>query len=198
MFLHLDSTWHSTGWGDNLRAALFQIVSIVTTTGFATADYNFWPHMAIALIFLMMFIGGCSASTGGGIKPGRYLIILLRTVIELKKMIHPKAVFPLRFGGRFINEDLLINVLQFFFLYIILLAVGMLYLTSLGIDTLSSLSASAACLGNIGPGLGLVGPMENFFFIPDSGKYVLSILMLVGRLEIYPILVLLLPSFWRE
>jgi len=198
VFLNLDSPWRSTGWGDNLRAAIFQITSIITTTGFATADYNFWPHMATALILLMMFIGGCSGSTGGGIKPGRYLIILKRTVIELKKMIHHRAVLPLRFGGRFINEDLLINVLQFFFLYIVFMAIGMLYLTSLGIDILSSLSASATCLGNIGPGLGLVGPIQNFSFVPDSGKYILSILMLVGRLEIYPILVLFLPSFWRE
>lgn len=198
VFLNLNSPLNSTGWGDNLRAATFQIVSILTTTGFATVDYNFWPHMAVALILIVMFIGGCSGSTGGGIKPGRYLIILIRTVIEFKKMIHPRAVLPLRFGGRFINEGLLINVLQFFFLYIILMAIGMLQLTSLGLDILSSLSAAAACLGNIGPGLGLVGPVQNFFFIPDSGKYVLSILMLVGRLEIYPILVLLLPSFWRE
>lgn len=198
VFLNLDCAWHSTGWGDNLRAAFFQITSIVTTTGFATVDYNFWPHMAAALILLMMFTGGCSGSTGGGIKPGRYLIIINRTVNELKKMVHPRAVLPLRFGGRFINEDLLINVLQFFFLYISFLALGILCLTSQGIDTLSSLSAAASCLGNIGPGLGLVGPANNYAFISDGGKYVLSVLMLVGRLEIYPLLVLFLPSFWRE
>ncbi|OPX88459.1 MAG: Trk system potassium uptake protein TrkG [Pelotomaculum sp. PtaB.Bin104] len=198
VFLCLYSPSQSSHWGDNLRAAFFQIVSIVTTTGFTTEDYNFWPHLGTALILLMMFVGGCSGSTGGGIKPGRYLIILLRAVIELKKMIHPKAVLPLRYGGRLINDDLLFNVLQFFFLYIIFIAIGMLYLTALGLDIVSSLSATATCLGNIGPGIGLVGPMQNFFFIPDSGKYVLSILMLVGRLEIYPLLVLFLPSFWRE
>jgi trk system potassium uptake protein len=198
VFLNLDSGWYGTDWGNNLRAAFFQIMSIVTTTGFATVDYNLWPHMAASIILLMMFAGGCSGSTGGGIKPGRYLIILMRTFNEFKKMIHPRAVLPLRFGGRFINEDLLINVLQFFFLYIFILALGMLYLTSQGIDTLSSLSAAASCLGNIGPGLGLVGPVQNYAFISDSGKYVLSVLMLVGRLEIYPLLVLFLPSFWRE
>ncbi len=198
VFLNLGNPWHSTDWGYNLRTAFFHITSIVTTTGFVTADHNFWPHMATALILLMMFVGGCSGSTGGGIKPGRYLIILKRTIIEFKKMVHPRAVFSLRFGERIINEDLLLNVLQFFFLYIIIAAIGMLYLTSQGIDILSSLSATAACLGNIGPGLGLVGPIQNYFFISDSGKYVLSVLMLIGRLEIYPLLVLFLPSFWRE
>lgn len=123
---------------------------------------------------------------------------MLRTNIELKKMVHPKAVLPLRFGERFIKEDLVINVLQFFFLYFILVAFGMLVLSLAGLDLLSSLTATAACLGNIGPGLGLVGPTETFGFIPHSGKYVLSILMLIGRLEIYPILVMLLPSFWKE
>lgn len=188
----------NAGWEEALRIALFQIVSIVTTTGFATVDFNQWPSFGAAIILLMMLVGGCSGSTGGGIKPGRYLIIFQRTMIELRKMVHPKAVLPLRFGGRFIKEELLLNVLQFFFLYIILLAIGMFVLTALGLDILSSFSASAACLGNIGPGLGLVGPTQHFGFIPDSGKYVLSILMLIGRLEIYPVLVLLLPSFWKE
>lgn len=198
VFLNLNKSLLNTAWEPNLRAACFQIVSIVTTTGYATVDFNQWPSFGAAIIFLMMLVGGCSGSTGGGVKPGRYLIILQRTLIELKKMVHPKAVLPLRFGGRFIKDDLLLNVLQFFFLYIILLASGLFYLSFLGIDVLSSLTASAACLGNIGPGLGLVGPTQNFGFIPDSGKYVLSVLMLVGRLEIYPVLVLFLPSFWRE
>jgi len=198
VFLSLNKAGLNTGWEAGLRTACFQIVSIITTTGYATADYDQWPALGAALIFLMMFVGGCSGSTGGGIKPGRYLIIIYRTIIEFKKMIHPKAVLPLRFGGIFIKEGLLINVLQFFFLYISFLALGMLALASQGLDILSSLSASATCLGNIGPGLGLVGPTRNFAFIPDMGKYVLSILMLVGRLEIYPILVLFFPAFWRE
>jgi trk system potassium uptake protein TrkH len=113
-------------------------------------------------------------------------------------MVHPRAVYALRFGDRIINTDLLLNVLQFFFLYIIIAALGMLYLTSQGLDFVSGLSAAASCLGNIGPGLGLVGPVQNYSFISDSGKHVLSILMLIGRLEIYPLLVLLIPTFWQE
>lgn len=198
VFLNLGNPWHSAGWSDNLRTAVFHVTSIVTTTGFVTTDHNFWPHMATALILMMMFVGGCSGSTGGGIKPGRYLIILKRSTIEFKKMVHPRAVFALRFGDRIINTDLLLNVLQFFFLYIIIAALGMLYLTSQGLDFVSGLSAAAACLGNIGPGLGLVGPVQNYAFISDSGKHVLSVLMLIGRLEIYPLLVLFIPTFWQE
>jgi len=196
--LNLNRQGIISGWEAPIRAALFQVVSIVTTTGFVTVDYNFWPALASGVILLMMFVGGCAGSTGGSIKPGRYLIIGFRTTIELKKMVHPKAVLPLRFGGRFINDDLLINVLQFFFLYIMFLAAGWIAMTALGLDLISGLSAAATCLGNIGPGLNLVGPMQNFAFIPDAGKHVLSILMLVGRLEIYPILVLLLPEFWKD
>lgn len=194
----LSSAVPATGWEEKIRAAFFQVVAIITTTGFATVDYNLWPSLASGVLFLMMFVGGCAGSTSGNIKPGRYLIIGKRTVIELKRMLHPKAMLTLHFGGRVIDDDLSANVLQFFFLYFIFLAIGTITMNALGMDILSGLTASAACLGNIGPGFNLVGPMENFAFVPDTGKYVLSLLMLVGRLEIFPILVLLLPSFWKE
>ncbi len=186
------------GWEEKVRTALFQVVSIVTTTGFASTNYDIWPPLAIGVLFMMMFVGGCAGSTAGGIKPGRYLIVLSSTIIELKKMVHPRAVLPLRFGGKVLKESLLINVLIFFFLYILILAIGTTVLASLGIDIWSSLTAAAASLGNVGPGFAKVGPTQNFAFIPDLGKYTLSILMLVGRLEIYPILVMLLPEYWKE
>lgn len=194
----LFSAGAAMGWEEGIRAACFQVVSIMTTTGFATTDYNYWPSLASGVLFLMMFVGGCAGSTAGNIKPGRYLIIFKRTVIELKKMLHPKAMLTLRLGRRVIDDNLSANVLQFFFLYFIFLAIGTITMTALGLDILSGLTAAATCLGNIGPGFNLVGPMENFAFIPDIGKYVLSLLMLVGRLEIFPILVLLLPTFWKE
>ncbi|MGS0765940.1 TrkH family potassium uptake protein [Syntrophomonas curvata] len=196
--ISLGSAGLFAGWEEKLRAAAFQVVSIMTTTGFASADYDRWPAMAAGVIFLMMFVGGCIGSTGGNIKPGRYLIMFHRGVIELKKMIHPKAVLPLRFGGRVLGEEMVINVVQFFFLYIMFLALGVMVLSMLGLDVYSSLTAAAACLGNIGPGFGLVGPTQNYSFIPDMGKYLLSILMLVGRLEIFPILVLFLPEYWKQ
>jgi trk system potassium uptake protein TrkH len=198
VFLNLGGPWQGAGWGDSFRIAFFHVTSIVTTTGFAAVDNNLWSHMGTALILMMMFIGGCSGSTAGGIKPGRYLIILKRSFIEFKKMIHPRAVYSLRFGERFIKEDLLLNVLQFFFLYIVILSVSMLYLTTQGLDILSSLTAAAGCLGTTGSGMGIVGPVQNFSSISGSGKYVLCALMLIGRLEIYPVLVLLIPAFWQE
>ena len=196
--LSLTSHGSVMGWEEKIRTTIFQVVSITTTTGFVTADYDLWPPLAAMMIFMVMFVGGCAGSTGGSIKPGRYLIIINHSLIELKKMLHPRAVLPLRFGGKVISENLLFNVLQFFFLYIIFLTLGTIFLTALDIDILSSLSAAATCLGNIGPGFGLVGPTRNFAFMPDSGKYILSVLMLVGRLEIYPMLLLFLPAFWKE
>lgn len=189
---------NGAGLEEKIRTAMFQIVSIATTTGFASTDYGTWPSIAKALIFLVMFVGGCAGSTGGNIKPGRYLIILRRAMIELKRMVHPRAIIPLRYGGRVLSEALVINVLQFFFLWMAFLMLGTLVLSVLGMDLLSSLSASIACLGNIGPGFNLVGPTANYGFIADSGKYFLSVLMLVGRLEIYPLLVLFIPEFWKE
>ncbi|HWQ76732.1 MAG TPA: TrkH family potassium uptake protein [Syntrophomonas sp.] len=185
-------------WEKEFRIACFQVVSIMTTTGFATADYNLWPPLAGMVLCLMMFVGGCAGSTAGGIKPGRYLIILQRSMIELKKMVHPKAVMPLRFGGKVIHEDLIINVQQFFFLYMLVMVAGMIVLSILGLDFVSSFTASATCLGNIGPGFGMVGPTQNFGFIPAAGKYALAMEMLIGRLEIYPLLVLFVPAFWHK
>ena len=185
-------------WEEKFRIACFQVVSILTTTGYATVDYNLWTPLAWVILLLMMFVGGCAGSTAGSIKPGRYLIILRRSLIELRKMVHPKAVMPLRFGGKVLNEDLVMNVQQFFFLYIMILVAGMIVMSAWGLDFISSLTASATCLGNIGPGFGLVGPTQNFSFIPAAGKVILTLEMLIGRLEIYPMLVLFVPAFWRK
>ncbi len=186
------------GWEEKIRLASFQVVSIISTTGYATADFDLWPAMSTGVLFLMMFVGGCIGSTGGNIKPGRYLIIIRRALMEFQKMVHPKAVLTMRYGGRVLNEDLVSNVVQFFCLYIMLVALGVLVLTMLGIDIVSSLTATASCLGNIGPGFAAVGPTQNYSFIPDAGKYLLSALMLIGRLEIFPMLVLLLPAYWKQ
>ncbi|MFA7148981.1 MAG: TrkH family potassium uptake protein [Syntrophomonadaceae bacterium] len=186
------------GWEEKIRLASFQVVSIMSTTGYATANYDLWPTMSTGVLFLMMFVGGCIGSTGGNIKPGRYLIIMQKAVMEFKKMVHPKAVLTMRYGGRVLNEDVVSNVVQFFCLYIMLVALGVLVLTMLGIDIVSSLTATASCLGNIGPGFAAVGPTQNYSFIPDAGKYLLSAFMLIGRLEIFPMLVLLLPAYWKQ
>ncbi|KAF1083959.1 Trk system potassium uptake protein TrkG [Sporotomaculum syntrophicum] len=183
--------------GSALRQSAFQTVSILTTTGFATADYTLWPTFSQGVIFLLMFIGGCAGSTSGGIKVVRYLILAKSSFRQVAKLTHPKAVIPVRLGRSVVPDELVENVQTFFFLYFGLLFLSTLIITAMGVDLLSALSAVAACLGNIGPGFGIVGPVSNFSAIPEAGKMVLAICMLVGRLEIYTILVFLSPRIWR-
>ncbi|SHG62396.1 trk system potassium uptake protein TrkH [Thermosyntropha lipolytica DSM 11003] len=183
---------------ERIRTSLFQVVSILTTTGFATADYEKWNPLGQSVIFLLMFIGGCAGSTAGNIKVGRYMIMLKRVKIELEQMLHPKALISLRFEDKVLSNNLVINVLQYFFLYIILVLVSTLILAALDVDRITSFTASLSCISNIGPGFGIVGPTENYSHIPYLGKYILSILMLIGRLEIYPALILFMPTYWKE
>ncbi len=184
--------------GIALRQSAFQTVSILTTTGFATADYTLWPTFSQGVIFLLMFIGGCAGSTAGGIKNVRYLILAKSASRQVAKLIHPKAVIPVRLGRSIVPDELVENVQSFFFLYFILLILGILIITALGIDLISAISAVAACLGNIGPGFGIVGPASNYSTIPGAGKLVLTICMLMGRLEIYTILVFFSHRMWRS
>lgn len=186
------------GLEEQIRMSAFQVVSIITTTGFATVDFDQWTPIGKGVLLLLMFIGGSAGSTAGGIKVGRYLIAMQRAKIELKQMVHPKAMISQRFGDRFLHDSLVINVLQFFFLYIMLVFFGTLSMNILGLDLITGLTATLACLGNIGPGLGAVGPVGNYGFIPDIGKYILTVLMLLGRLEIYSLVVLFIPEFWKE
>jgi len=181
-----------------IRQSAFQTVSILTTTGFATADYTLWPTFSQGMIFLLMFIGGCAGSTAGGIKNVRYLILVKSASRQISKLIHPKAVIPVRLGRDVIPDELVESVQSFFFLYFGLLLFCTLIITAMGIDLLSAISAVAACLGNIGPGFGIVGPASNFSVIPAAGKLLLTICMLVGRLEIYTILVFLSTRMWRS
>ena len=197
-FLALIGLTDISGFEEKIRTSLFHIVSILTTTGYVTTDYTKWAPIGQGVILAVMLIGGCAGSTAGGIKVGRYLIMLGRVKIELKKMIHPKALIPVRFGDRILSDELVINVLQFFFIYIALIIAGTVLMSSLGLDLFTSLGAVIASIGNIGPGFGSVGPAGNYNFIPDIGKYMLSILMLLGRLEIYPLLLLLFIDYWRK
>lgn len=181
-----------------LRTSLFQVISILTTTGFATVDYDQWPLLTKGIIILLMFVGGCVGSTGGGLKVGRHLVMSKQTLLELHRAIHPRAYFSLKVNGKTVEQEVLSSIFQFFYLYMVLFILASVYMTGLGIDLITSFSAAAASIGNVGPGLGLVGPAENFAFLPWHAKYVHSLLMLMGRLEIYTILVLLLPGFWRK
>ena len=183
---------------ERIRHSVFQVVSIITTTGFASADFNLWNPISQVILLALMLVGGCAGSTAGNIKVGRYLILIKSFRIEIKKMIHPKSVWPIRYDGKVVRDGLVTNVMQFFFIYIMIAGIGVILLSAMGLDLISSISASLSCLGNIGPGFNLVGPMANYGHLPDFSKYVLSVLMFLGRLEIFPVLLMFSALFWKE
>ncbi|NPA25173.1 MAG: TrkH family potassium uptake protein [Deltaproteobacteria bacterium] len=183
---------------DAFRYAAFQVASILTTTGFATADYEKWPNLAQGVLFLMMFIGGCSGSTGGGIKVIRIVALFKQALNEMKYLLHPKGVFPLRLSGQVMGKNVIYAISGFFFLYITILMIVTFLVSLAEIDFVSSLTAALATVGNIGPGFGMVGPTKNYSHFPDAVKWILSFAMLAGRLELYTVLVLFTPTFWRR
>jgi trk system potassium uptake protein TrkH len=180
------------------RQTLFQVVSIVTTTGFVTYDYLQWPSFIWFVIVLLMFTGGCAGSTGGGIKISRLLLLLKNSRLEMRRQVHPNAIIPVRINGRVVPQQLVNNVLAFFLIYFLIFAGGTLVMSLLGLDFESAIGSTAATLGNIGPGIGIVGPVSNYATIPDGGKWFLSLLMLLGRLELFTVLILFTRSFWKH
>ncbi|MDY6935246.1 MAG: TrkH family potassium uptake protein [Spirochaetota bacterium] len=184
--------------GQSLRYASFQVASILTTTGYATADYEKWPFMTQAILFILMFIGGCSGSTGGGIKVIRIITLFKQGLLEMKYLLHPRGIFILKISGNTIKKDIVHAISSFFFLYIFLLLLVALVVASSKQDVLTSLATALATVGNIGPGFGKIGPTENYAFFPDYVKGVLCFAMLVGRLEVYTILIIFTPAFWRK
>ncbi|MBO8128980.1 MAG: TrkH family potassium uptake protein [Peptococcaceae bacterium] len=179
------------------RYALFQVASITTTTGFATADFDAWPDFSRLLLLLLMFFGGCAGSTAGSIKIARIIILFKYAVRQMSKLFHPRAIIPVRLGNKVVDKDALANVQAFFYTFISIFALGAVIMTALGLDLITSISAVAACITNVGPGLALVGPMANYAAVPDLGKLVLSFCMLVGRLELFTVLLLFTPRFWK-
>ncbi|MBM4306610.1 MAG: TrkH family potassium uptake protein [Deltaproteobacteria bacterium] len=180
-----------------IRSTLFQTVSIVTTTGFITHNYEQWPFVTQIILLALMFIGGCTSSTGGGMKNVRILVAFKFLGSELKKLFHPHGIFPIRMGGRTVPEGLVLNIIGFLALYILLFFLGVMAMSGLGLDIDTSVGAVAATLGNVGPGIGAVGPVENYAHLPALGKWILSFLMMVGRLEIFSILVIFTRPFWH-
>mgnify|MGYP000869356992 CR=1 FL=1 len=188
----------SAGAEESFRNAVFTVVSIMTTTGFVTDNYLLWPGALWFIVFLLMFVGGSAGSTGGGIKVVRHMLLLKNSLLELKRLMHPQAVIPVRMSGKPVSQDIIFRVLAFFLIYMLIFAAGTFAMTMFGLDFETSVGASIASLGNIGPGIGKVGPVDNFNVIPAGGKWVLSLLMLLGRLEFFTILILFSPSFWRK
>jgi len=182
----------------SLRDSAFQVISITTTTGYTTADFNLWPSFSSLLLIALMFLGGSAGSTGGGIKQIRILIIFKHLWHEVKKLMYPRAVFSLKVGDQTIDEDIVKNVLAFFIFFIIFFAGITIFLTFQGYDIVTSFSASIATLGNIGPGLARVGAVENYSFFDPYSKVVLIFAMLLGRLEIFSVLILMYSLVTRK
>jgi trk system potassium uptake protein TrkH len=200
LLIGASSTFHGMypGWEEAFRRTLFQVVSILTTTGYGTADYELWSFTAQFVLFSLMFIGGCAGSTGGGMKVMRVHLLIKFVFREITRLVHPRAVVPVRMAGVAVDRDVVANVLGFFVLFMLSFAGGVFVMSELGMDMPTSFGAVAATLGNIGPGLGDVGPTDNYSDVPRAGKWVLSMLMLMGRLEIYTVIVLLAPSTWKR
>jgi trk system potassium uptake protein TrkH len=181
-----------------LRYGAFQVASLLSTTGYASADYELWPSASKMVLFSCMVIGGCAGSTAGAVKLLRLMLVFKYCYRELMQLIHPRAVLPVRLGKRVVSEEVLKGVTAFLALYVGLFAVFSLALALMGVDLTTAFSGVASALGNIGPGFGAVGPMENFAGLPYGAKWLLMVCMVLGRLEIYTVIVLLVPEFWRR
>jgi len=184
--------------GEVIRHSTFSVVSIITTTGYGTEDFNLWPNYSRFLLVFLMFIGGMAGSTGGGIKVLRIMTIMKEAVYEISHIIHPKKVYSIRFGKTYIPRDVLTSMNMYVIVFLFLYGLGILILSTTGYDFETVATMVVACFANIGPGLGKVGPTENYGFLPDYAKWVLSYLMVLGRLELFPLLVLSLPGIWTK
>lgn len=181
-----------------LRFSAFQVVSILTTTGFATADFDLWPSFAKTVLLVMMFIGGCSGSTGGGIKVVRHVVLFKQAGNEIRRLLHPRGVFSIQLNGRVGRKDVVYGVAGFVFLYLTLVLLVTLVVSSSGADLVTAFSSALVTVGNIGPGFGLVGPTQNYSQFPDYVKLVWSFAMIAGRLELWTVFILFTPEFWRR
>lgn len=192
------STFNTELWHDEFRDAMFQTVAVSTTTGLMTADFDQYPALSKYLLFLLMFIGGCAGSTAGGLKVSRVLIVFKRSIQELRLTLHPQEVVSTKLGKQTISRRVLSAVFIFVCAYFLLYLAGVFLMLLIGLDWLTAASSVVATLSSVGPGFARVGPIENYNFIHPLGKWILSFLMIAGRLEIFVLLTLFTPSFWRK
>jgi trk system potassium uptake protein TrkH len=186
------------GLADAVRHGAFQVVSVLTTTGFASVDFDLWSDQAKIVLFLLMFVGGCAGSAAGGPKVVRHLLMARLTFRELRRTLHPRGVLPVKLGGRVVPEHTLRGVQVFMLFYLLTFAIGAAVVVALGADLITGITASIACLGNVGPGFGAIGPMENFASLHPVSKVVLALVMWIGRLEVLTVLVFFRAEVWRS
>ena len=197
----VSSIAHPMVWGEAesaFRHGMFQVIAIITTTGFVTADFTMWTPFLMVLFFGLMFLGGSAGSTSGGVKVVRHLILIRNGFLEFKRTLHPNAILPVRYNRKSISGKIVFNVLAFFILYMLSFIIGSLGFSMMGLDFESSIGVAASSLGNVGPALGEFSPVDNFYNMPTVGKWWCSFLMLLGRLELFTVLILLTPFFWRN
>ena len=181
-----------------IRHGLFQVLAIITTTGFVTADYTLWTPFLTIFFFGLMFLGGSAGSTAGGIKIVRHLIMIKNGVLEFKRTLHPNAILPVRYNNRSVQQPIVYNILGFFILYMLSFIAGVLVFSWFGLDYKTALGGAASTLGNVGPALGDLGPVNHYNALPVAAKWWATFLMLIGRLELFTVLILLTPFFWRN
>jgi trk system potassium uptake protein TrkH len=199
--LTASSVGHPMVWGkleSAFRHGLFQILAIITTTGFVTADYTLWTPFLTIFFFGLMFLGGSSGSTSGGVKIVRHLIMIKNGMLEFKRTLHPHAILPVRYNRKAVPQAIVFNVLGFFILYMLSFIIGVLVFSWLGLDFKTALGGAASTLGNVGPALGDLGPVDTYGSLPTAAKLWATFLMLIGRLELFTVLILLSPFFWRN
>lgn len=195
------SAYHPMVFGEtesSFRHALFQVISVVTTTGFVSADFSSWTPFLTIVFFGLMFVGGSAGSTSGGVKVVRHLLMIKNGILEFKRALHPNAIIPVRYNGRTIQEPIIYNILGFFIIYMLMFIIGSLVLGVLGLDFESAVSGAASALGNVGPALGVLNPLASFDVLPELGKWWCAFLMLLGRLELFTVLILFTPYFWKR
>jgi len=191
-------------WNNNInlessfRQSAFSYISILSSTGFATVDYQLWGPFFTEIFLILLLFGACAGSTSGGVKMVRYQLLLKNSLLELKRLVHPNAIIPVRQNGKSIQPDIIAKISGFVLLYLFIFGLGSVTLNIIGLDSTSAMGAVAACLANIGPGLDSTGPVTNYSSVPDLGKWILSFIMILGRLEIFSVLVLFSPSFWKR
>ena len=180
------------------RHGLFQVIAIITTTGFVTADFTVWTPFLTVLFFILMFFGASAGSTAGGVKFVRHIIMIKNGYLEFKRSLHPNAIIPVRFNKKSISQDIVFNIMAFIVLYLIVFAIGALGFGILGLDYMSAVGAAASSLGNVGPAFGSLSPVHNYDVLPAFGKWWSAFLMLLGRLELFTVLILFTPYFWKN